>query len=107
MRPQLASFVDLVAEMLAKIVTARLIAHEEQPIGQHANPLAITAEDVVVRVERGHTATLDNQMPCRALGARRFSALHMYLSENASQEFHDVSDFETRRAPVCRGMRVG
>ena len=40
---------------------------------------------------------LNNQMPCRALDARRFSALHMYLSENASQEFHEVAHFETRR----------
>ena len=40
---------------------------------------------------------LNNQMPCRALDARWFTELHTYLSENASQEFHDVANFETRR----------
>jgi len=43
---------------------------------------------------------LNNQMPCLALDARGFTALHMRLSENAPQEFHDVSDFETRRVPA-------
>jgi hypothetical protein len=47
---------------------------------------------------------LNNQMPCLALDARGFTALHMPLSENASQEFHDVSDFETRRGPDMSGV---
>jgi hypothetical protein len=47
---------------------------------------------------------LNNQMPCLALGARGFTGLHIPLSENASQEFHDVSDFETRRGPGMPGL---
>ena len=46
---------------------------------------------------------LNNQMPCLALDARGFAALHMPLSENASQEFHEVSHFETRLGPGVPG----
>jgi len=42
--------------MFTEIVPPRLVAHEQQPVGQHANPLAFSAEDVVFR--KGH------HMPC-------------------------------------------
>jgi len=53
---QLARFEDFRSEVLAKIVSPRLVAHEQQPIGQPSNPLAISAEDLVVGVNGHHTS---------------------------------------------------
>src|SRR5262245_20269395 len=51
-----ARFEDLRSEVLAKVVSPGLIAHEQQAIRQFPNPLAISAEDVVVGVDAHHTS---------------------------------------------------
>jgi hypothetical protein len=78
--------------MLAQIVPGRLVAHEQQPVGEPANPLALAF--VVSQLERDHVMQ-HNQMPCRALGARAFLLLHTCVFENVSQEFHGVTNFAT------------
>ena len=51
-----ARFEDLRSEVLAKVFSLGLVLHEQQAIGQAPNPLAISAEDVVVGVDAHHTS---------------------------------------------------
>jgi hypothetical protein len=53
-RSKPSRFVYFGSEVLTEIVPPRLVADEQQPIGQHANPLAIGTEGVVVHLEGHH-----------------------------------------------------
>ena len=55
--PQFPSAAYLGSEVFAEDVPSRLVAHEQEPIGEHPNRRAFCGEDVVVRFK-------DHHMPC-------------------------------------------
>src|SRR4029077_20369785 len=75
--PKPARFEYLGSEVLTEIVPPRLVADEQQPIGQHANPLAIDAEELFIHLENHHTPSRTTK--CHAAPYMRAGSLNCTL----------------------------